>query len=405
VNASDHQLLLGRKVAQERRRHGLSQPELAAILGQPVSWVSRLERGVEPVVGQPVLETLAGVLGLPPSDLAVTAPRQAGATDGGQAAKVLRTVLAGAHSLCAMLGERRAAPLADLRMQTERACGLACQERFDELAKVLADLLPSLEVAVRSATAGQQPDIYELIAVTYQACAAALAKLGEPMSSWIAADRAMIAAENAGNLLLAASGAYRLACVFVDAHEHCLAEETAKTALVALRGPADLGDPDATALSGGLALLRAVVAARTGHPSAAFGHIARARQLAARLGGRPAHALPEFGPSYVALYEIAVSVDLGDAGHALRTAACVDPVALSPSRRARMLIDVARAYALRQQVDEAAEALERAEALGPCQAKDAERARELASELLAMQTPPRARLSALAGRLGAAPAA
>jgi transcriptional regulator with XRE-family HTH domain len=404
VNAVDHQLVLGRKIAQERRRHGMSQPELAALIGRPVSWVSQLERGVEPIDRLSVLTILADALELPLSELVPDAPGEVLAAGHRNAADALRTVLAGAHSLCAMLGEANALPVADLRAQTDRACALARAERFSELATVLADLLPDLEVAVRAVAVSRQPDVYELIAVAYQACSAALAKLGEPMASWIAADRAMSAAEKAGNLLLAAAGAYRLASIFVDAQQYCLAEETARTALVALRDAADLGDPCAMSLSGGLTLVRAVVAARTGHPSAAFGHIARARQLAARLGGQRTQGLPEFSPPYVALYEIAVSVDLGDAGHALRTASCVDMTELSPARCARLLIDVARAYALRRQVDEAADALLQAEALGPGRPRDAERARQVIRDLLTIRTPPRASLLALAARMGADPA-
>jgi len=37
VNTVDYQQVLGRRIAQERRRHGLSQPELAALVGQPVA--------------------------------------------------------------------------------------------------------------------------------------------------------------------------------------------------------------------------------------------------------------------------------------------------------------------------------------------------------------------------------
>ena len=57
----------------------------------------------------------------------------------------------------------------------------------------------------------------ELTATTYQACSAALAKLGEPEAAWIAADRAMAAAERAGNPLLVAAGAFRLVFVFLAA--------------------------------------------------------------------------------------------------------------------------------------------------------------------------------------------
>ena len=69
-------------------------------------------------------------------------------------AAALRVVLAGVHSLRAMLGERPAPSAAWLRASTDRACTLAAAGRFAELADVLASLLPGLETAVR---AGHRP--------------------------------------------------------------------------------------------------------------------------------------------------------------------------------------------------------------------------------------------------------
>jgi transcriptional regulator with XRE-family HTH domain len=404
VNTVEYQQVLGRRIAQERRRHGMSQPELAAIVDRPVAWVSEIERGVQPIDRLSVLKTLADALDLPLSELAAQAPDDAASPARPAAADALRTVLAGAHSLSAMLGETSAPSEAELRELTEQACALAQAECYGELAEVLSGLLPGLEAAARITPECQRPDIHELTAVSYQACAAALAKLGEPMASWIAADRAVTAAEKAGNLVLAAASTYRLASVFLDARQYGLAEESARTALAALRTLAELGDAEAVSLCGGLTLLRAVVAARTNHPSAAFGHLAAARKLAGRLGGEQANGVPEFGPQYVALYEIAVSVDLGDAGHALRVAATVDRTALPPGRHARLLIDLARAHALRQQVDEATAALLQAEALGPCRMRDMDRARQVIRELVAMRQPAPLPLARLASRMQAYPA-
>jgi hypothetical protein len=320
----------------------------------------------------------------------------------------LRVVLAGVHSLRAMLGERPAPPAAWLRASTDRACTLAAAGRFAELADVLAGLLPGLETAVRATTRASARtdagDLYELMAVAYQACAAALARLGDTESAWVAADRAMAAAERAGNLVLVAAGAHRLASVFLGAQRYELAEETARTTIDALDGLAGLGDPDAVALCGGLTLLRAVVAARAGRLSAAYGQLARARHLAARLGGQQAGGFTEFGPECVALYEIAVSVDLGDAGHALRVAAATDLGRLSPGRRARTLIDVARAYALREQVDDAVRALAAAEAEGACYVTASGRAREVVADLLALSQPPPRALADLQARLASSAA-
>ncbi len=302
-----------------------------------------------------------------------------------------------------MLGESHAPALGGMRATTDRACSLARSGDYDELASVLGDLLPGLEAAVRTVPGALQADTYELTAMAYQACSTALMKLGEPLPAWVAADRAMAAAEKAGDLLLAAAGQYRLASVFLDADEYALAEEMARTTLIALRGLAELGDPDALSLCGGLTLLCALICARTNHPAAAFGHLAKARLLASRLGSRQADGMPEFSAQYVALLEIAISVDLGDAGHALRTAASVDLASLTPGELARMLVDVARAYALRGQVDEATAALLRAADLGPPPARDRERARHVIRDLLTMHSPPPRALVALAERLSAAP--
>ena len=115
------------------------------------------------------------------------------------------------------------------------------------------------------------------MAATYQACSAALAKLGEPEAAWIAADRAMAAAERAGNPLLVAAGAFRLVFVFISARHYDQAEETARTAAEALWPLADGGDPQAMSLWGGLTLQRAVIAARINDPDTRL-RPARARQ-------------------------------------------------------------------------------------------------------------------------------
>ena len=88
-------------------------------------------------------------------------------------------------------------------------------------------------------------------------------------------------------------------------------------------------------LWGGLTLQRAVIASRVNDPDAAYCHLERAAQVAARLGEGRNDYNTEFGPANVALHEIAVAVELGDAGRALRAAATVDTSGLSAERRAQ----------------------------------------------------------------------
>jgi len=112
----------------------------------------------------------------------------------------------------------------------------------------------------------------------------ALAKLGEPEAAWIAADRAMAAAERAGNPMLVAAGAFRLVFVFINARHYGQAEETARTAAEALQRMADQGDPQAMSLWGALTLQRAIIAAHLNDPDLAYGQLELASHVAGRLG-------------------------------------------------------------------------------------------------------------------------
>ncbi len=82
MTTPDYQKALGRKIATERRRRGLSQPELARMVDRSVAWVSQVERGVRKVDRMSVLEALAAALDVPLAELAAEAPVIAAVTEG-----------------------------------------------------------------------------------------------------------------------------------------------------------------------------------------------------------------------------------------------------------------------------------------------------------------------------------
>jgi transcriptional regulator with XRE-family HTH domain/tetratricopeptide (TPR) repeat protein len=399
VNTPDYQQALGRKIAAERHRRGLSQPELARMIDRSVAWVSQVERGVRKVDRMSVLETLAAALDVPLAELAAEAPVVAAVTEEPPGAAGLRLVLSGAHVLRAMLHSGRAPAISTLRSKTRKAWDLTHAARYIELTELLQGLVPDLETAARAVAEAQRTEVFELLATTYQACSAALDKLGEPDIAWIAADRAMAAAERAGDPLQVAAGAFRLVFVFLTARHYDQAQETARTAADALWPTVDDGDPQVMSLWGALTLQRAVIAARRNDLDTAYSQLEQATQIAARLGEGRNDYNTEFGPANVALYEVAVAVELGDAGRALRVATAVDTTGLSAERQARLLIDVARAHAQRRQVHEAVTALRRAEDITPEQVRGHDLVRQLVSDLLTMQDPPAPELDDLAGRL------
>lgn len=399
--STEYQRALGRRIAQERKRRGLSQAELARLVDRSVAWISQVERGVRKVDRMSVLEKVAETLDLPLSELAAEAPVVAATNDEVPGTAGLRLVLSGAHSLKAMLHNTPAPSTKQLKSRVDHAWELTHESRYDELADLLRGLVPALENAVRSASAERQPELFELLAATYQACSASLAKLGEPEAAWIAADRAIGAAERAGNPLMMAAGAFRLGFVFLGARLFDQAEETARTASEALWFLADQGKPEAMSLWGGLTLQRAVVASRLNQADTAYDHLAKAREMAERVGDGRNDYNTEFGPANVALHEVAVAVELGDAGHALRVGTAVDTSTLSAERRARLCVDLARAHTQRRQVDDAVTALLEAETITPEQIRNHRIVRQLASDLLSMQDPASSELRGLAERVGA----
>ena len=163
----------------------------------------------------------------------------------------------------------------------------------------------------------------------------------------------------------------------------------------------DEGNPQAKSLWGALTLQRAVIAAQVNDAETAYRQLEQAARVAGELGEGRNDYDSEFGLANVGLYEIAIAVELGDAGRALRVAATVDTTGLSAERRARMLIDVARAHAQRRQITEAVTALREAEDITPEQVRSHELARQLVAGLLTMQDPPSGELRGLAGRLTA----
>ena len=195
MTTPDYQKALGRKIAAERRRRGLSQPELARMVDRSVAWVSQVERGVRKVDRMSVLEALAAALEVPLAELAAEAPVVAAVTEEPPGASGLRLVLSGAYALRAMLDGRRSPALSTLRTRARKAWDLTHAGRYTNQTELLRGLVPDLETAARTVPEEQRAEVFELMAATYQACSAALAKLGEPEAAWIRSEERRVGKE------------------------------------------------------------------------------------------------------------------------------------------------------------------------------------------------------------------
>jgi transcriptional regulator with XRE-family HTH domain len=401
---------LGERVAEYRRHRGLSQRELAAAVKRSESWVSQVERDVQPVERLSVLHTLAQALGVSVRELRPDAVAEDGDPARPTDLDGLRLHLSGHPALARLFATdgRRPEPIGldRLRHQVDEAWALAHDSRFAALNDALTDLLPRLEDALRGAQGDDAAELHALRARAYQAASAAFARQDEPDAAWVAADRAITAAEQSGRPLDVIAGHFRMAHAFIRLGRYDQAERVTTSALDALQPIATASDarPEALSLLGAMHLVQAIISGHEADRATARHHLAEAQRVAQQLGQDRNDFDTEFGPTNVQLHTVAVAVEVGDAGEAIDVASHIDASRLSPERQARLLIDVARAHVQRRHPGEAIAALLDAERLTPEHIRSHHLARTTISDLLDHfgRRPP-AELLDLARRSGATP--
>jgi hypothetical protein len=175
-----------------------------------------------------------------------------------------------------------------------------------------------------------------------------LIKADNPVGAWVAAQRAIRAAEDADDALRIAAATRCLAEVHMRAGN--LEDATRTAFLAALHVETSTHSNETTALSlrGAAVLSAAAAAARRGDAREAYAALTIAETCARQLGRDSAELATVFGPTNVANHRVAIAVELDDAREAQRHITSVDLDRMPPElteRRARFLIDVARTYA------------------------------------------------------------
>jgi transcriptional regulator with XRE-family HTH domain len=379
---------IGQRIALIRRRRGLSQANLAARVGRSESWLSKVERGDRPIERLGILGELASVLDVPVSELTGDPPRAVRApAEQHEAVEQVRQALS-EFDFLALLLQPATEPavseriLIDMHARVDRAWQLTHASDYANLAPLLSSLLADAERAARTMDGERRADVFEVLAGTYEAAAAIMAALGEPELGWVAAERAIMAAERAGSPLLSVAGVFRLAHALVNAWRLEQAERVAASGALAVASQMSDGSTEGVSLYGALNLVRAVIASRRGDGTTAWQAIGEAERAASVLGADRNDFNTEFGPTNVTLHAVAVAVELGESGEALRRAANVNADLLSPERRARFLIDVARAHGQRRDTAGAVVALKAAQELTPEQVGYHPLVRELVRDLM-----------------------
>jgi transcriptional regulator with XRE-family HTH domain len=350
----------GRKVAKLRRDLGLSQVRLGKLMNRSEAWVSQVERGARHIDRMSVLEKLAGVLMVDVADLAPDLPMRQ--HDSMRAAPPV------AGPLAMALAERmkvsnRVSDIDKVERDVADAYRKVNAAGYQSGGESLIPLLPRIEYLIRQPDESIRRRAQVSKARAYQAIAAVLAKVDDAGAAWVAADRAINAADQAGDPLLTVEGAFKLCLLFHSSRRPDLAERVAITAREAVAGQ---DSPGARSLYGALTLQLALLASRCERADIAYQHLADAEAVAAKQNpDEPDTHETEFGPRAVRLHEVAIAVDLGDAGRAVRVGEAVDTDGLSDERKAGLRLSLARAYSQRRDMTAAAQAVLAAVELSP----------------------------------------
>ncbi|GGL18988.1 helix-turn-helix domain-containing protein [Mangrovihabitans endophyticus] len=205
-----------------------------------------------------------------------------------------------------------------------------------------------------------------LCAQAYQIASGLLLKADQPVLAAICAERSITSATATSDELLHASSTRAVVHTLLAAGQPEHAAALATDAADRLASRTGMRTAAAQSLYGALLLRGALAASRHGDHQHAATLLDAAADTAGRLGHDDNQYWTAFGPTNVAVHRVAVAVDLGDAGTAVRTAATVNPNRLDlPERRANLLLDTARAYTQWGKWDQALHCIQNAEDQAP----------------------------------------
>ncbi|MEU4384592.1 helix-turn-helix transcriptional regulator [Promicromonospora sp. NPDC023805] len=367
---------IGRRIAHYRKTRGITQVALAQHASISLSLLRKVEQGTRDAT--PVL--IAAVS--KPLDVEVTVlTGQPYGFDGRRPDRI--------HAL--MPGLRRALAYWDLPPETHtpprtraeitadarEISRLRQSDRHVQIAERLPALLLETATAVHREEGTERERYFEIMAVLLFAAHSVTYKTGYQDLSTVIEERLQWSAIQSADPLMGAlaawsrttsllrTGAYDVGLRLLDRVQSQIATAD-DLATISMRGP--------------LHLRSAILAARAGNTGTVDTHLDEARQISARLGADTDggwHQL-SFGPSNVAIHDVAAAIELGDGARALGRAENVRLSSAVPAIRAgHHYMDLARAYLWQNRNEQALASLQQARKVAPQQTRHHPTTREV----------------------------
>ena len=305
---------VGDRIAFHRGRRGLTQRVLAQLVGRSEDWLSKVERNERDLrldvlteVAHALRVNVGDLLGQPvlvederPEDDDVPAVR-----DALMSHRRLSQTLFGARAA-------EAVPVDSVMRLTEHSWNDYQHGRLGRVVAALPGLIKSAQALEDSPAADTDVRCWTVSARIHHLTATTLAKVGEADLAWIAAERAMSAAEQSGDALSLASAARAGTHALLAVGRFDDAMNLGQTAADWLSAQMDDNDPAALSIAGMLHLRTAVAAAHRQDRSTTVALLAAAGRAADKLGRDENYWHTSFGPTNVQLHRVSTSLALGD---------------------------------------------------------------------------------------------
>ena len=271
--------------------------------------------------------------------------------------------------------------LPDLERDVRVTFNVYQQGRFTSAASRASMLLADAQLAVRDCTSADRPRAQRILALSYQAVASVLAKVGQSDLALLAAERGLNAAEVGGDPSVRAS---LIRCVAFTLHSTGRFESAMRlveSGADYLNSEAKINEAVPLSVYGTLFLVGSMAAARFGDSSRTGDYLREASGAARRLGKDANHLWTAFGPTNVAIHRVNTSAELGNFSAVLGSGLSLNTEAVPPERRVRYLLDVARVYGMTGRKDDALFTMLQAERMAPDQVRQHYLSREVVTAL------------------------
>lgn len=396
----DHASTIGRRIARARklRETPLTQAGLAAIVPCSKSLIAQVERGHKPATPA-LVAAVARALDVDVTDLTGQPYRAADAR--GDRIHAAIPQIRQALVYWDIPPDLGAPPrsLAELSRETQRAARLRMEAGYAELGALLPGLISELTVHAYQGQGSDRTQAFRLLASAYTAVDSMAYKLGYMDLFALAVERMSWAAGRSDDPLLRPVATMRRSSAFLATAAWDGGMTLLKRAEREVDG--DASEPPGLSVLGAVHLRAAIMAARGGQAGAAWEHAGAAREVANRLGRDTRDYGLLFGPTNVAIHEVAVAVELGDADQAIRNGADLAlPVGLPRERSSHHFIDLSRAWLWQGNTEKALACVAHAERLAPQRTRYHPMARETVTRLLDLQRRIPEQLRILATRMG-----